>query len=816
MTLQSILERIFIMANNGKWICLVVVLLLTFSVGTALASDGATSEVTRSDRTTDISHRFMTGDEDGAAPFSNAIGVSRLSARSGVVASPGLTWYDYQHNGSMGRQVVYDGVGDYVHFLWMYSATVEPTGNARGVAYNAWAMTGGGMQWTSNLPGGGKLVSSGQRAGYVSLDVTDWGAAVASFHEAVGLRNNTRADFDTWIPLGYFDSLGSPGPDPPTCEGWVTGNCETGSDYIWPVVEWDKVGDDSITHVASIEGPNCGDNSEIQTIAYYRKVNNAWPHCATGIDSVYNISQVVRSDPNSDKVAIVYLKPMYYGDNDPLDVCGFGQWQNDVVYKESSDGGASFINQTATFVNVTDYSQGHTLQSDQIVHMAYTDVSAVYDSDGHLHIVWNTPVRDMEDPCGGLPYASRMWHWDDLNQCISLVYDATRPRFHCQQGAFMHTIGKMSVSECAVDETTRLYVSFSRMGAHTSADGDTNADCSEVSAEDYGNFANSDIYVTGSSDGGLTWGPNPAHPQYSVAGPNSGPVQNGTAVNLTNTQTDECAPGDCMSEHWGTMSKYNVDSLHLMYVEDHHAGAGIRGTVAGDEEGVQTENTMQYAREGCFLPSGICGISATPVDVTVTIAPTTGTGCTVPTTTTFDITLTNTGNQTLNYTAAANQTFISPANTGGSIGVGCGANSTITYTAGPVAVEGQVSATITVTANCGGEDIVIVIDVTVNVDCYPAEYATLSTACWSVDVWNTARAGGGDNEGQMFWFLDQVYLMFDESIIITFADDTCQSWFSMFDGSDSNASIVSAGPLVPDPQPTYEHASGSATTQTLP
>ena len=780
-----------------------LMLLLTISAATAFASDGATGK-----HVTKKAYKFMRGDEETNAASAVGTGATRLYPRAGVVGSPGITWYDYQHNGTMGRQVAYDGVGDYVHFIWMWSDYVEPTGNDRHAVYNAFDLNSPGFMWADVDENGGKQISGYQRAGYCTIDVTSAGAAVVSFHEAVGLDFTSRADWDTWTPLGYFDHLDDFAPGPPNCQGWFTGTEEEGA-YSWPVVDWDLVGEETVIHVVSCEGPNTDDAGEIQTLVYYRKVNDEWPECANAVDSVYTVSPTVRSDPNSDKVAIVYLKPMYY-DDDPMDPCGWTQWQNDVVYYESTNGGLSFLDHTAWFTNVTDYSQGHTLASDEIMHMAYTDVSALYDSYGHLHIVWNTPLRDLhgDDPCIPL-YASRVWHWDDFNQCTSLVYDATRPRFHCRTGAFMISTGKMNISECAVDDTTRLYVSFSRMGAHTSADGDTNADCSDEA--DFGNFANGDIYVTGSSDGGLTWGPNPAHPLYSDVGPNSGPVQNGTAVNLTNTLTDECLPGDCMSEHWGTMSKYNIDSLHLMYVEDHDAGAGIRGTDAGDEEGLQTENLMQYAREGCFWPGYVCGISAIPVDIAVTISPTTGYDCTVPQTATFDITLTNTGNQPINFTAAANQTFISPLNTGGAIGVGCDNTATINYTAGPIAAEGQYEATITVTANCGGDDIVLVIDVAVNVDCYPAEYATLSTTCWSVDVWNTARVGGGDDEGQMYWFLyppvDGFPLMYDESIIITFADDTCESYFSMFDGSDSNANIVSTSALTTETVwGTYEHA----------
>jgi len=87
------------------------------------------------------------------------------------------------------------------------------------------------------------------------------------------------------------------------------------------------------------------------------------------------------------------------------------------------------------------------------------------------------------------------------------------------------------------------------------------------------------------------------------------------------------------------------------------------------------------------------------------------------------------------------------------------------------------------------------INVRVYVYCYfyVPEYEILSTACWSIGAWNNARTGiahRGD-EGNMYWFLDEVSFMFDESVIISYAGDTCQTWFSIFDGSNSDVGLVS-------------------------
>jgi hypothetical protein len=711
----------------------------------------------------------------------------------------------------MGRQIVDGSPTEYIHFIWM--RWIEAEGDAsRHIAYNAWSKTTHQTVW-NEIDGGGKQISQdGRRAGYCSMDVTSSGAAVVAFHEREPVSYLTKGSYDTWVPFGYFDDLITGAPGPPSCEGWVTGTYELTSYYSWPQVEWDLVAGDTVLHIVStewVQAPPEEAAGEIQTMVYYRKVNGEWPTCGTALDSVYSISAVVRSDTNTsratDDVAIAWLKPMYY-EGDPRDPCGNTWAQNDVVYIESTNGGVDW----GPMINVTDYSQGQTLSTDQIEHQAYADLSAMYDSEGTFHIVWNTPLRDLtgDDPCAPL-YASRVWHWDDSRGCISLIYDASRPRYHCDTGGWNVSTGKVNISQCVntqtVPDSTRLYCSFTRFGAHTSEDGDENIDCSHPDSNGF--MANGDLFLTGSSDGGLTWGPPADVPLYvDTSDANGEPASTGTALNLTNTYTPECHPDECLSEHWASMAKYSRDSVYILYVEDHDAGGAIQ------TEGIATENPVYFTLYECFHPSATCGLAATPEEMDIWIAPEGMEGCTVGETAQFDITLTNTGNQTVNYSAVVDSPWVNLAPTGGSIGAGCGNTASITCTVGPYATGGDYTVVIVITASCNGDEIIIVIVVNVTVTCYPPEYARLSTACWAIDVWNVPRAGGVGTEGEMFWFLDQIALMFDESLIITYADDTCQTWFSIFDGSDSNAGFMSIAPLTVASFGTYEYAHGLWTT----
>jgi hypothetical protein len=83
-------------------------------------------------------------------------------------------------------------------------------------------------------------------------------------------------------------------------------------------------------------------------------------------------------------------------------------------------------------------------------------------------------------------------------------------------------------------------------------------------------------------------------------------------------------------------------------------------------------------------------------------------------------------------------------------------------------------------------------------------------------VWNIARAGTAqwdDPEGNMFWYPSSIPpegapFMYDESVVITMANDTTKTWFSAFDGSDDEVSLIAQSHLTTASFPTYEYAHG--------
>ncbi len=733
-------------------------------------------------------NKLLTGTEE--LPLT-AQGSSNMGASRSPGTQVGDTQYDYQHNGSMGRQIVvtYEGTDNYagVHIDWMNLSCSGVTPAFRHIRYNARDVTGA-WAWPIGA-GGGKAVSD-ENGGYCSIDVSHGGNAVLGYHNAPDPDQYTaKVSMDHNPPLGYFDPFGvAPGPqqftDPPynNCQGWVTGSYEPTSSYIWPKVEYDECGEDTVFHLLASESPETAASAgEIQTMVYWKGVWNdmgagapEFPECATAIDSIYNVTGVVRQDPTSDEIAIVWGKPIHY-DGDANDPCGLTQWQNDVWVWKSLDCGDTWS--PGDKLNVTDYTVGGTKPIDQCTELLYTDLSALYTHDGVLHVVWSTPLRDVAGGEGCDPqYASRIWHWDDApGNCITIAYDASRPAWMMDPGVFNNSTCKMNISEC--DE--KLYCSFTRFGFHTSANGDTSVDASA------GNMENGDLGLVGSSDGGKTWS---------------------EAVNVTNTNTDGCVAGDCESEHWSTMAKYSNDSVYIQFIEDKDAG-GFPQT-----EGILTCNPVKMVTHPCFTVEPYCNIGYNPtqIDYPTHIAPNDGSNdCTSEITTTFTFRLDNIGNQSTAYSITSNQTWLSPGNSGGTLPAGCGATVNIEYTIGPIATEGVFDAELSISA-CEG-NFTATISVRVYVYCYfyVPERELLSTACWSVGVWNNARAGTAqwdDPEGNMYWFLDDVSFMYDESVIITYADDTCQTWFSLFDGSDDDVDLVALSYLTTASFGTYEYA----------
>jgi hypothetical protein len=705
--------------------------------------------------------------------------IANTVAPSRWVWNTETTWQDRQKYITMGRQIAYAGYYsancDYVYMNWAHWSKVGAT-DIRMIYFavfdwniGTWDLTTGGSGPVSeNAWGRAPVLAVTPDNGWSincyrtrADDASPYYTGIAYSLNCATLSHNR----DTVPPP---PNVGVPGGTTPIS----TGLCDDldGSvidhPYIFPHIDVDTTDDGLvITHVATYEGPYCDlpdDWIDVASICYMRKVatvhDQPWGGDWEGpyfMDSSYLLSQIVRADrrPGNHTVYFAYMKPMYYasgptgvGEHPCTNIFNsiFWQWTHDVVYKVSPDDGVTWSDP----IYVTDAKSGF---DDNKTEPANQDLSALIDPDGTFHLVWNSQNWNAENPCSP-EYGSKLWHWDNSNNCISLAYDGSHPAYFQGEtaGAWNIVVGKCNISWC----DGKMYISFTRFGAH--AVGDT--------AIDYGHndYLNGDIMVICSDTTGnlgQTW-------------------SNG--INLTDTQSEDCEAGDCFSEHWSSMAMYSYDSLMITYVEDKEPGSFGGGN---DENVSQTDNPIMFMTWPCFtmadVGSNSC-VSSAPTDPTypeIALAPLGQTaGCTTPAEYETDVTLTNCGNQNLNYTAVSNQPSWLTVESGASGPIaagtgprgadlpawngapGCAAPAVITWKASSTTLAaGGYDGSITVDiVEAGVDDFEISVHVVVACLYYLPEYATLTSGCWTIDVWNTPQAGNGSeragNPGNMRFY----------------------------------------------------------------
>jgi len=320
--------------------------------------------------------------------------------------SVGITYYDYQHNGSMGRQAEHRGTG-YLNVDWMWLGA-GVLGSERDMYYQAYNL---GSCSSDNHPPlfavGGANASGTDRAGYVTMDV-NWanGCAIPGGHQndLPGFTHpNAYWDLCSGAPFNFFSA------DSPTdYHGWYvnngtgTGNANTDNPNVWPKIDW-QIGTATVLHMVAAE--TGGKKGDPQTISYYRRVGpygtgaGVWS-AQRVIDTVMDIAPVVTSDRTTDKVAIVWTAPVDYKVGTTNEYSN--QYENDVLYAISTDQGAEWSATPTTSpashsishdirIATPGYNGGNiTAYTPASSWKAYTDLSALYASDHKLHAVWVT------------------------------------------------------------------------------------------------------------------------------------------------------------------------------------------------------------------------------------------------------------------------------------------------------------------------------------------------------------------------------------------------------------------------------------------
>ncbi|MFH1862374.1 MAG: hypothetical protein ABH878_06125, partial [bacterium] len=145
--------------------------------------------------------KITTGAETVIAPVTYPPYAQRSLAVTDIVGDTvviGTTWYESQHNGTIGRMVEKDELG-YVHFVWMNGLDTQST--SRHVYYNYIEPDSGEQGWHAE----GTAVETTDRGGYTTLDVDFAGIAFPAFHQVQGTSFNAH----TAVACDFFPHVGA-------------------------------------------------------------------------------------------------------------------------------------------------------------------------------------------------------------------------------------------------------------------------------------------------------------------------------------------------------------------------------------------------------------------------------------------------------------------------------------------------------------------------------------------------------------------------------------------------------------------------------
>lgn len=699
-------------------------------------------------------------------------------------AAIGDTWYDYQQNGSMGRMVETNfGTAAIVHFAWMYMP--GPVFASREYQYYSYDITN---SINGTVTG---LQPSDDYGGYVGITTTGDNRAV------VGGHNHHAAGDTLNYPQIYWDFgeanafFGATARVPLALMQYMPQ--KTDQEVIWPKFRYVEGPTDTVLHIiAQTSMPDAGDP---QAIYYFRRVGGddntgaTWTFPPYVVDTIYDLSHDIAAN-NDGKVALVWTAnlPCSLADPDTASGTGcrtYGQLDNDVYYQISNDYGVTFQPR----VNLTKYI--HTEGTDS--YRPYTDLSALLDSNGDLHIAWGARAwpAGSQNPGGqaGL-YRGRIFHWSENQPFIRTAHSADWDQTVCSPGAWNLNAGKMSVSEC----NGRLYILFVQINDIPAGVSD---DCAVESNPGFPTGSgNGDLYVTISEDGGLTWD---------------------KARDVTNSRTPDCdsvggVGGPCDNDNWPSMARFgnnyalngvginatdvvvptggsdNGWYLDVQYINDHSAG-GI----------VQTEGTWQDADVRWFRLACVAAITApnpiiTPNEIAFPAWVKPGN--------TFDTTITieNLGNASYTYAVSkveqqGNAGWLTTTGFSGFVDFGVSNTGTGTihanassYSTGTIAL---LKGLVILTGNNASSPDTIPVSVVVADTVVAPKADTVATSCLSLAVLNNGEFGNqGPGKVNMDFYnagdcdTTAIVYLYDGSPVVGWLDgaDTVMNW-SIFNNS---------------------------------
>jgi hypothetical protein len=495
----------------------------------------------------------------------------------------GCTYYDLQKDGSMRRMIGLDyqniaAGGHGLHFTFMEGTGAPPA--TRYVDYTYWDADSG---WKS-LPAK-RITPNEAIAGYTGLDVFrplagyfkppsravvchHWTTALSGdpseMHVVLAIEPNKPGEIamdggSYWYDIP--DLIHEPGVDGVNPAYWP--DCGIDSLNRIHVVACEQEPETGAImdfgYVRCEEIPPAGSGDSLMCCApgegcwrlaketYYTDQN--WHMSTFGRDGVE--SQLVACSKVSNKVALVWTN---LAESEPdSDV---SQLSNDIMYVESTNGGDDWFQAGAMPppINITKYDSSDLIR-------AYADVAAIYDMDDSLHIFWNTHGYNMAEGTYD-PNDITLWHWSKATERICdgetlAANEVAHAEWEAEGGAWHWLICSMLAGvgyDPELFNYNYIYLQWVQF------------DTGKASQAGY---TQGDIYMSVSTDAGLTWQ---------------------TPVNVTNSTVPDCQTGECASDHWPSMAE-RVDSfVYMQWIYDLDAGG------MPQDEGGPTDNPVIFYR----------------------------------------------------------------------------------------------------------------------------------------------------------------------------------------------------------------------------
>ncbi|MBD3166889.1 hypothetical protein GF324_09840, partial [bacterium] len=478
-----------------------------------------------------------------------------------------ITFWDSQHNATIGRQIQYDPAGaegtGMVYFI--YSDLPNP-GGVRKANANKVGFDENGDPIV--LMTGGTVLGGGDWSGYPTLALNPTLAnqpPAFLFHQranASGPYLSRIAGEFAFLPDIFFDE-----PLPFDGADW----------NAWPRSAMD---DEAITHVVTT--PN-----EVGNLLYYRYSMDNDGGTFTALTEQEQILELddhfpgsdVAVSPNGDRVAIG--TPLSRGHLGIVEETR--AWDNDFVVWLNEEGGDNWDWSLEDALNVTqfqgpDYSQlPDTVAANQDTFRLWLDCNLYFDHESNLHGAWSAAeyfyIQDQ-----GYVYA-QIFYWNEVNNEYIRVGDGSFWNNWNTQPSGTNNLLVGRPNMVRDPDSGWLYLVYESYGVA----GDT-TDAGQPLDVGQSGMPNAELFLTASPTGSAEWGRD-----FEV---------NGRLwfqpLNITNTRSlspDPIAPGNCRSETDPSLALHaEGDYLHLFMTVDRDAGTFIF------QEGTQTDNPLVYYR----------------------------------------------------------------------------------------------------------------------------------------------------------------------------------------------------------------------------